>query len=169
MARRRPSRNFPLLRRNSESAKTDLHRLFVCATICSLWKRLPRSDPARPPLRREIPGRDQANDLSVTVGKSALVDFTKPVIRVAIGLSEIAEATAVSPTEVMVNGKARQHKPDRLGTGWRAAVLQHSCTYQPRCSRMTTSPHFAANSKSQCPARISTSSPRTISSSSAAP
>ena len=51
-------------------------------------------------------GQDQSNDLSVTVGKSALVDFTKPVIRVAIGLGELAEATAVSPTEVMVNGKA---------------------------------------------------------------
>jgi pilus assembly protein CpaC len=51
-------------------------------------------------------GQDQANDLSVTVGKSALVDFTKPVVRIAIGLSDIAEATAVSPSEVMVNGKA---------------------------------------------------------------
>jgi pilus assembly protein CpaC len=62
--------------------------------------------PAPAPAQTEIPVRDQANDLSVTVGKSALVDFTKPVIRVAIGLSDIAEATAVSPTEVMVNGKA---------------------------------------------------------------
>jgi len=51
-------------------------------------------------------GRDTPNDLSVIVGKSALVDFTKPVIRVAVGLGDVAEATAVSPTEVMVNGKA---------------------------------------------------------------
>jgi len=50
--------------------------------------------------------RDAANELSVTVGKSALVDFTKPVIRVAVGLGDVAEATAVSPTEVMVNGRA---------------------------------------------------------------
>jgi pilus assembly protein CpaC len=50
--------------------------------------------------------RDTANDLSIIVGKSALVDFTKPVTRVAIGLGDVAEATAVSPTEVMVNGKA---------------------------------------------------------------
>jgi pilus assembly protein CpaC len=50
--------------------------------------------------------RDTANDLSITVGKSALVDFTKPVIRVAVGLGDVAEATAVSPTEVMVNGRA---------------------------------------------------------------
>ncbi len=50
--------------------------------------------------------RDTANDLSITVGKVALVDFTKPVIRVAVGLGDVAEATAVSPTEVMVNGRA---------------------------------------------------------------
>jgi pilus assembly protein CpaC len=51
-------------------------------------------------------GRDTSNELSVTVGKSALVDFTRPVIRVAVGLGDVAEATAVSPTEVMVNGRA---------------------------------------------------------------
>ena len=50
--------------------------------------------------------RDAANELSVTVGKSALVDFTRPVIRVAVGLGDVAEATAVSPTEVMINGRA---------------------------------------------------------------
>jgi pilus assembly protein CpaC len=39
------------------------------------------------------------------VGKSALVDFNGPVVRIAVGLGEFAEATAVSRTEVMVNGK----------------------------------------------------------------
>ncbi len=62
------------------------------------------SAPATPPAQGV--GRDTANDLSIIVGKSALVDFTKPVTRVAVGLADIAEATAVSPTEVMVNGKA---------------------------------------------------------------
>jgi pilus assembly protein CpaC len=65
-------------------------------------------------LRAQVPapasaaasGKDLSNDLSVTVGKSALVDFTKPVVRVAIGMGDIAEATAVSPSEVMINGKA---------------------------------------------------------------
>lgn len=50
-------------------------------------------------------GSDSTNDLSVDVGKSALVDFDQPVTRVAIGSGDVAEATAVSPTEVMVNGK----------------------------------------------------------------
>lgn len=52
----------------------------------------------------EASSQDSANDLSVAVGKSVLVDFTRPVRRVAVGLSDIAEATATSPTEVMVNG-----------------------------------------------------------------
>jgi pilus assembly protein CpaC len=40
------------------------------------------------------------------VGQSVLVDTTQAIVRVAIGMGEIAEATATSPTEVMVNGKA---------------------------------------------------------------
>jgi pilus assembly protein CpaC len=49
--------------------------------------------------------QDSANELSVAVGKSVLVDFTRPVQRVAVGLSDVAEATATSPTEIMLNGK----------------------------------------------------------------
>jgi pilus assembly protein CpaC len=60
--------------------------------------------PAAPPAQGT--SRDTANDLSIIVGKSALVDFTRPVTRVAVGLGDVAEATAVSPTEVMVNGRA---------------------------------------------------------------
>jgi len=50
--------------------------------------------------------QDSANDLSVTVGKTVLVDTAKPVRRIAIGLGDVVEATAVSPTEIMVSGKA---------------------------------------------------------------
>ena len=64
----------------------------------------PRHRALLPPAAQGV-GADQSNDLSVTVGKSALVDFNKPVVRVAIGFGDVAEATAVSPTEVMVNGK----------------------------------------------------------------
>lgn len=53
-----------------------------------------------------VAGQDSTNDLSVTVGKSALVDFAKPIIRVSVGLGEVAEASAVSPHEVLVDGKA---------------------------------------------------------------
>jgi pilus assembly protein CpaC len=50
--------------------------------------------------------QDSTNDLSVTVGKTVLVDTAQPIARVAIGTSDVAQATAVSPTEIMVNGKA---------------------------------------------------------------
>ncbi len=53
-----------------------------------------------------LTSQDSTNDLSVTVGKSVLVDCTKRVERVSVGLGEFAEATAVSPTEILVNGKA---------------------------------------------------------------
>src|SRR4051812_45047750 len=49
---------------------------------------------------------DSANDLSVIAGKSVLLDCANPVERVAVGLGGIAEATVVSPVEVLVNGKA---------------------------------------------------------------
>jgi pilus assembly protein CpaC len=49
--------------------------------------------------------QDSANELSVAVGKTVLVDCVRPVTRVAIGLGDVAEASAITPTEIMVNGK----------------------------------------------------------------
>ena len=49
--------------------------------------------------------QDSTRQLSIAVGKTALIDFTHPVTRVSVGLGEIAEANAVSPTEILVNGK----------------------------------------------------------------
>jgi pilus assembly protein CpaC len=45
------------------------------------------------------------NELFVTVGKSVLVNSALPIERIAVGFGDFAEATAVSPTEVLVNGK----------------------------------------------------------------
>ena len=42
----------------------------------------------------------------MAVDKSVLVDVARPVQRIAVGLGEFAEATAVSPSEILVNGKA---------------------------------------------------------------
>ena len=50
--------------------------------------------------------QDSSNELSVAVGKTVLVDCVRPTTRVALGLGGVAEATAISPTEIMVNGKA---------------------------------------------------------------
>jgi pilus assembly protein CpaC len=65
----------------------------------------PVPTPVAPASTMEIAGLDSAEDLSVEVGKSVLVDFTRPVQKVAVGLSEIAEARPISPTEIMLNGK----------------------------------------------------------------
>lgn len=77
----------------------------LCVLCCSAFAALP--------LQAQVSGaapqasvQDAANDLVVAVGKSVLVDSARPVERVAIGSSEIAEAAAVSPAEVMINGKA---------------------------------------------------------------
>jgi pilus assembly protein CpaC len=53
-----------------------------------------------------VSNQDAANDLSVVVGKSVLLDCAQPVERVSVGLGGIAEATAISPVEILVNGKA---------------------------------------------------------------
>jgi pilus assembly protein CpaC len=50
--------------------------------------------------------QDSTNDISVVVGKSILLDCAMPIERVAVGLGGIAEAMAVSPVEILVNGKA---------------------------------------------------------------
>ena len=49
--------------------------------------------------------QDSANDLSVTVGKSVVLDLARPITRIVVGLGDYAEASAVSPTQVLVNGK----------------------------------------------------------------
>jgi pilus assembly protein CpaC len=49
--------------------------------------------------------QDTSNDLSVAVGKSVVLDLARPVIRIVVGLGGYAEATAISPTQVLVNGK----------------------------------------------------------------
>jgi pilus assembly protein CpaC len=49
--------------------------------------------------------QDSANELSVAVGKTVLVDCRLPIARVVIGQGDIAEVHATTPTEVMVEGK----------------------------------------------------------------
>ena len=48
---------------------------------------------------------ESPNDLFVTAGKSVLVDRELPIERVSTGYGDVADAAAVSPREVLVNGK----------------------------------------------------------------
>lgn len=61
---------------------------------------------AQPPQSPGASSRDSSNDLFLTVGKSVLVDCAHPIVRISVGLGDVAEATATSPSEVLVNGKA---------------------------------------------------------------
>jgi pilus assembly protein CpaC len=49
---------------------------------------------------------ESPNELVVTVGKSVIVNSALPIERVSVGYGDFAEATAISPGEVLVNGKA---------------------------------------------------------------
>ena len=46
------------------------------------------------------------SELVVDAGKSVIVDSALPIERVAVGFGDVAEANAVSPVEIVVNGKA---------------------------------------------------------------
>lgn len=74
--------------------------------ILCAWPGL-QAQPAPPPAQPAGSStQDSANELSVAVGKTVLVDCALPIMRVAIGQGEIAEVHPTSPTEVMVEGKA---------------------------------------------------------------
>ena len=48
---------------------------------------------------------DSTNELNIEVGKAVLVDTAQPMQRVAMGSGDVAAATAVTPTEIMVTGR----------------------------------------------------------------
>jgi pilus assembly protein CpaC len=50
--------------------------------------------------------QESSNELSVVVGKSVLIECAQPAQRVVVGLGDIVVATAMSPTEILLNGKA---------------------------------------------------------------
>jgi pilus assembly protein CpaC len=82
-------------------------RIEVAAIVCalSLAAIAPLPIQAQNAAPANSAGQDQANDLLVEAGKAVLVDTAQPIERIAVGSSDIAEATAVTPTEVMLNGK----------------------------------------------------------------
>jgi pilus assembly protein CpaC len=74
-------------------------------------EKAPDAQPAPPPapiIMQPVgpSSQDSANDLSVTVGKSVVLDLARPIKTIVVGLGDYAEASAVSPTQILVNGKA---------------------------------------------------------------
>jgi len=59
------------------------------------------------PASPAVSTQESTNDLTVGVGKSVLVDVAHPIQRVSIGLGDFAVAQAVTPTEILLNGKTQ--------------------------------------------------------------
>jgi pilus assembly protein CpaC len=76
----------------------------VSVLLCAGLSLRAQTSPSLPP-SAGTSVQDSTNDLSISVGKSVLIDCAQPIKRVAIGASEIAEASAIGKTEIMVNGK----------------------------------------------------------------
>jgi len=82
-----------------------------CAFNLAAWAgftalgQAPAPTSTAPAQQSEAATQDSANDLVVSVGKSVLVDCAHPIERIAVGSGDLAEATAITPTEIMINGK----------------------------------------------------------------
>lgn len=70
-------------------------RAFICllGAVAALWG-------------QESQTSTSARDLTVTVGKSVLVDSPAVIERVAVSNGDLAEAVVINPHEVMVNGRS---------------------------------------------------------------
>jgi len=91
-------------------AKTGIPIAYLCALsvfLCAdLGLKAQMSTTTTTSLPGATPVQDSTNEVAVAVGNTLLIDCARPVARVAVGMGEIAEASAVSPTEIMVNGRA---------------------------------------------------------------
>jgi pilus assembly protein CpaC len=73
--------------------------IFATASMCAQ-----APAPGAPPTAAN--SQDSTNDLSLSVGKSVVLDLARPVTRIVVGLGGFAEAQAVSPTQILLSGKA---------------------------------------------------------------
>jgi hypothetical protein len=64
--------------------------------------------------------------LSLTVGKSLIVDSVLPLERVSVGLGDFAEGTVIGPHQLLLNDQ-----PDHLAGGREQAVLRYHGGAQP--------------------------------------
>jgi pilus assembly protein CpaC len=88
-------------------AKTGIPIAWFCALSVFLCAELglKAQTPTTSSLPGAVPVQDSTNDVAVAVGKTLLIDTARPISRVAVGFGGVAEASAVTPTEIMVNGK----------------------------------------------------------------
>lgn len=75
---------------------------FIFCAKAAVWAQTPQ--PVTPPAANA--SQDSTNDLSLAVGKSVVLDLARPVTRIVVGLGDFAQAQAVSPTQLLLSGKA---------------------------------------------------------------
>lgn len=80
-----------------------MKRTIIIAALLPALVGLAEVASAAPPAQQ--PSGTGARSLYVRVGKSLIVDSTVPIDRVAVSNGQVAEAVAVSPREVLVNGR----------------------------------------------------------------
>ncbi len=79
---------------------------YVFGALQGAGEQAQRPAASTPPAPTPAPAEAQTpNELFVNVGNSLIVDSATPIERVSVGFGDVAEATAVGPTEVLVNGK----------------------------------------------------------------
>jgi pilus assembly protein CpaC len=86
------------------SVRTRIYRSFGFVSVIAMFAASMASLPET--IMAQASPAESPNDLSVAVGKSSLVSSQQPIERVSVGFGDIAEATAVGPNEILVNGKA---------------------------------------------------------------
>lgn len=89
----------------SLSNRNPLVGVLCLLTFCGApgWS-VPSHDPIEK--HQERVGEESVSNVSVSIGKSIIMDFAQPIQRIAVGLRETAEATATSLTEVLITGKS---------------------------------------------------------------
>lgn len=93
---------------------TIVKNFIGCAALALAWSPAgyTQTPPVAPAAAQSIAGVTVRNATSggqlvrVPVSKSVIVDFPKPVREVRLAKAEIAEVTAVSPTQIIVTGKS---------------------------------------------------------------
>lgn len=80
--------------------------IFTLASVCLAETRVTVPAEAQAGTAAAGPASLQVSELQVNVGKSLVVDSPVNIQRVAMANGDLAEAVAISPKEVLVNGKA---------------------------------------------------------------
>ena len=114
----------------------------------------PRLAAAYWPCRRSRRSAGQATavraELFVTVGKSLVIDSPVKIQRISVANGDLAEAVAVNPKEVLINGKARRRdQPDHLAAGRQPPALRSHGARQHRRSSTRCGSRWRAISRTR--------------------